>query len=103
MVTPSKLYTASVKLGTQLNSEAMSAFRAKPPSFLGFDGKIMNVKSYLVDERGVKHQVQNKRDQIGGTYFNIGLMSQNVHIILSPGLSIVHVICLFISESVKFF
>ena len=64
-VTPSKLYKETLKVGGQLNSEAMKQFRAQPPSFLGFDGKIMAVKSFKLDDRGVKHPVQNKRDQIG--------------------------------------
>ena len=65
VVTPSKLYQASLKLGAQLNSEAITEFQAKPPSFVGFDGKVMNVKSFSFDERGVQHPVQNKQDQIG--------------------------------------
>ena len=54
-----------MKLGDQLNSEAIAEFQAKPPSFVGFDGKVMNVKSFSIDERGVQHPVQNKQDQIG--------------------------------------
>ena len=65
MVTPSKLYRESMKLGMSLNSEAMARFRKKPPAFYGFDGKIMNVKSHKVDSRGVQHPVRNKKDQIG--------------------------------------
>ena len=59
VVTPSKLYQAS------LNSEAITEFQAKPPTFVGFDGKVMNVKCFSIDERGVQHPVQNKQDQIG--------------------------------------
>ena len=64
-VTISKLFRATKKTGTGLNSEAITKFRAKPPAFAGFDGKIMDVNSYNVDERGVNHPVTSKVDQIG--------------------------------------
>ena len=64
-VTISKLFRESKKTGTDLNSTAITKFRAKPPAFAGFDGKIMDVNSYNVDERGVNHPVTSKVDQIG--------------------------------------
>ena len=64
-VTISKLFRETIKTGTELNSSAITKFRAKKPSFAGFDGKIMDVNSYKVDERGVNHPVQSKVDQIG--------------------------------------
>ena len=65
VVTPSKLYRESLKLGMQLNSEALSGFRKKPPALYAFDGKIMKVRSHSFDSRGTAHPVRNKKDQIG--------------------------------------
>ena len=65
LVTISKLYYESWKVGKKLNTGAIIKFKAKPPAFMGFDGKIMDVNSMEVDERGVNHPVQNKVDEIG--------------------------------------
>ena len=65
LVTISKLYYESCKVGKKLNTGAIIKFKAKPPAFMGFDGKIMDVNSQNVDERGVNHPVQNKVDEIG--------------------------------------
>ena len=70
MVTPTKLYSESLKLGMRLNAEAKARFCQKPPAFCGFDGKIMKVKAHKIDSRGTKHSVQNKKDQIGESVQN---------------------------------
>ena len=81
VVTPMKLYRESLKLGIKLNAEALARFRMKPPAIYGFDGKIMDVKSYDVDSRGVQHPVRNKKDQIGEIKISLPI---NV-CLLSPG------------------
>ena len=76
VVTPSKLYRESLKLGMQLNSEALSGFRKKPPALYAFDGKIMKVRSHTFDSRGTAHPVRNKKDQIGKSYVKLSPWEQ---------------------------
>ena len=83
VVTPSKLYRESLKLGMRLNSEALSGFRKKPPALYAFDGKIMKVKSHTFDSRGTAHPVQNKKDQIGEADVKLSSWEQqNKHLLL---------------------
>lgn len=65
LVTIGKLFYETTKVGKKLNDGAIVKFKARPPPFVGMDGKIMDTNSYNEDETGANHPVQNKVDQIG--------------------------------------